>query len=120
MAATLDYSQAVRLGFPTRPQPGQAVRTTDGRVWVWPHRSGEGLGDLGQWVEAIGAGIGILGKLFGGGGPKPDNAARAAFQQQQTQLQHIQDEVNAQSIFQPKYIFLFAVAGLALIMAFRK
>lgn len=120
MAATIEYSKAVQLGFPTRPVAGQAVRDASGRVWVWPHRNGEGLGDLGQWVEAIGLGVSFLSKLFGGGGPKPDNAARAAFQQQQQQMTHLQEQVDAQSIFQPKYIFLFAVAGLALVMAFRK
>ena len=121
MAATIDYSEALRLGFPANPKAGQRVLTADGRVWVWPHQPGQGLSDLGQWVEAISAGVGLLGKIFGfGGGPKPDNAARAALQQQQEQMAHLQAQVDEQSLLQPKYVFLFAVAGLALVMAFRK
>lgn len=119
MPRTLDYSRAVALGFPTRPKPGQMVKSNDGRVWVWPHDEGQGLGDLGQWVEAIGLGVSFFSKLFGGG-PKPDNAARQALAQQQQQMSHLQEQVDEQSIFQPKYVFLFAVAGLALVMAFRK
>lgn len=116
----IGYQDAVRAGFPANPQAGQLVRTSDGRTFIWPHQSGQGLGDLGQWAEIAGLGVSLFSKLFGGGGPKPDNAARAAFQQQQQQLTEIQSQVEAQSIFQPKYVFLFAIAGLALVMAFRK
>jgi hypothetical protein len=120
MAATIEYSKAVALGFPVRPSPGQMIRTSDGRIWVWPHEAGKGLHDLGQWVEAIGAGVSFISKLFGGGGPKPDNQARATLQQQQLQMQHLQEQVDAQSFFNQKTVFLLAVVGLAVVMAFKK
>ncbi len=115
----LSYGEGLRIGLPAKPRRGQAVRdTATGVTYVWIDEPG--LGDLGFWGALLGAVAGPLASLFGGGGPKPDNAARQQLQQQQGQLQNIQQQVEAQSIFQPKYVFLFGVMALAVAMGFRK
>jgi hypothetical protein len=79
----VDYNMARQLGFPARPAYGQTVVDSAGHVWVWPHKDGEGLNDLGQWVEAIGAGISFFSSLFGGNSKKKQQQDQAIQQLQQ-------------------------------------
>jgi hypothetical protein len=116
----LSHQAARARGFPASPPYGQIVVDQTGRVWVWPHHPGQGLGDLGQWVEAVGLGVSLISKLFGGGGPKPDNAARQMLEGQQAQIQSLSEQVAGQSFFDKKSVFIFALLGLGLVFAFKR
>lgn len=122
MPQMIPYHTATRIGFPARPHKGQVVRSSDGRIWVWTHEAGQGLNgldDLGQWAEAIGLGVSFISKLFGGGGPKPDNAARQELQGQQAQIASLQQQVAGMSFFDKKTIFVVALIGLGALYAFK-
>lgn len=114
----LSYGDGVRLGLPRHPQRGQAVRdTATGITYVWIDEPG--LGDLGFWGAFVTAIAGPLLGLFGGGGPKPDNAARQQLQQQQGQITGLQQQIDSMSFFDKKTIFIVALLGLAAVFAFK-
>lgn len=116
----LSYGDGLQLGLPRQVWKGRTVTdTATGISYVWIDEPG-GLHDLGFWGAFVSAVAGPLMGLFGGGGPKPDNAARQMLQQQQGQLSQLQQTVEAQSFLNPRNVFLLAIVGLAAVMAFRK
>lgn len=115
----LSYGDGLRIGLPVQPRRGQAVRdTASGLTYVWIDEPR--LGDLGFWGAFISAIAGPIMGMFAGGGPKPDNAARQMLQQQQGQIGALQQQIDTQSFFDKKTIFIVALLGLAAVFAFKK
>jgi hypothetical protein len=121
----ISRDRAAMLGFPANPRLGQVVRDRSGKLWIWPHQAGMGLGDLddylGQWVELAMGAASLIGSLFGPS--KEDQQKQAAIQQltsQNAQLQVALASAQA-SPFQMSKMWLALIAvGVVAFVAFKK
>ena len=110
----IPYSQALLVGFPSRPHPGQRVLDSKGTLWEWREDQTGRLGDLGFWQAILGAVTGIT-SLFGGGGKKAQQQLQQAeqvIQQQQAQISELSQAYERRALRVDKK--LIALAGIAL------